>query len=129
MSKISGLSLLSLFFLGLCAQPALALPAVCKLWLAEYQSTPVASAANEAKCNICHYGKTKKNRNDFGQALSKLGVTKDNYDALKDDEKKLEETLKGAFKKCELEKSVSGAKFGDLIKQGKLPGTAPEGEE
>ena len=123
-------SLLSVFVLGMFAQSAFALPAVCKLWIENaYADSPVAEAAKEAKCNICHYGKSKKNRNDYGTCLSKLGVTKDAYNSLKDDPEKLEATLKELFKKAESAKSVGGKTFGELIKAGKLPGTAPEGEE
>ncbi len=31
-----------------------------------------AEAVKKAKCNLCHYGKSKKNRNDYGKALGKL---------------------------------------------------------
>lgn len=122
-------SLLSVFVLGVFAQSAFALPAVAKLWIEDaYAKSPVAEAAKEAKCNVCHFGTSKKNRNDYGQALSSLGVTKANYDALKEDPDKLNTTLKGLFKKCEAAKSVTGKTFGELIQTGKLPGTAPEGE-
>ncbi len=41
------------------------------------------SVTDEQKCNVCHYGKTKKNKNDYGKALGEL-LKKDNYkDALK----------------------------------------------
>ena len=128
MKKLA-VSLLSVFVLGVFAQSAFALPAVAKLWIEDaYAKSPVAEAAKEAKCNVCHFGTSKKNRNDYGQALSTLGVTKANYDALKGDSEKLNAALKDMFKKGEAAKSVSGKTFGELIQAGKLPGTAPEGE-
>jgi hypothetical protein len=127
MKKLA-VSLLSVFVLGVFAQSAFALPAVAKLWIEDaYAKSPVAEAAKEAKCNVCHFGTSKKNRNDYGQALSELGVTKANYDALKGDSEKLNAALKDMFKKAEAAKSVSGKTFGELIQAGKLPGTAPEG--
>jgi hypothetical protein len=128
MKKLA-VSLLSVFVLGVFTQSAFALPAVAKLWIEDaYAKSPVVEAAKEAKCNVCHFGTSKKNRNDYGQALSSLGVTKENYDALKGDQDKLNAALKDMFKKCEAAKSVSGKTFGELIQAGKLPGTAPEGE-
>jgi hypothetical protein len=128
MKKLA-VSLLSVFVLGVCTQSAWALPAVAKLWIEDaYAKSPVVEAAKEAKCNVCHFGTSKKNRNDYGLALSKVGVTKINYDALKGDQEKLNATLKELFKKAEGEKSVNGKTFGELIKEGKLPGTPPEGE-
>jgi hypothetical protein len=68
------------------------------------------------KCDACH-GKEKKVRNDYGKAVGgALGETK-----VKDAEK-----IKAALKKAEGEKSsTDGKTFGDLIKDGKLPGKAP----
>ena len=39
----------------------------------------IEKEATEAKCNVCHYGKDKKNRNDFGKALVKGGLKKEAY--------------------------------------------------
>ena len=87
----------------------------CKAFIAKYEKV---KEAKTAKCAICHpkgEGKTKKDRNDYGVALSKLLATKNQKDA-----KKIEEALK----KAEAEKSaVKGKKFGDLLKEGKLPGS------
>ena len=50
-------------------QRAQARPLYCKAFLAEYSSkVPEAKAA---KCFICHVGKNKKNRNDYGKAIGK----------------------------------------------------------
>lgn len=68
------------------------------------------------KCDACH-GKEKKVRNDYGKAVgTALGEPK-----IKDAEK-----IKAALKKAEGEKSsTEGKTFGELIKDGKLPGKAP----
>ena len=75
---------------------------------------------SEKKCGVCHpSGDNKKINNDYGEALKKhLGNNKNVKD-----EKKLDEALTA----IEKEKSkVEGKTFGDLIKEGKLPGTDPE---
>jgi len=83
------------------------------------------AAAKEAKCNICHYGKTKKNRNDYGMALSKH-LSKDLYEELKKEPEKLNEKVVEALKMVETMKKNDEGTFGDLIKAGTLPGTEPE---
>ena len=83
-----------------------------------------ADAIKEAKCNVCHYGKSKKNRNDFGQALNKH-MNEETYKSMKSDKealgKKVEEVLKTVLK----EKSKSGKTFGELIDSGSLPAENP----
>lgn len=82
-------------------------------------------AIKEAKCNTCHYGKSKKNRNDFGQAINKQ-INEETYKSLKSDKenllKKVDEALKAALK----EKSKDGKTFGELIQSGSLPAVNPE---
>ena len=69
-------------------------------------------------CVLCHVSadnKDKKKRNNFGTAVGK-SLTKKNET---DDEK-----IKEALTKAEAEKSATAEKtFGDLIKDGTLPGT------
>jgi hypothetical protein len=90
---------------------AQARPQYCKLFIGHY--TEVKAAA-EAKCAICHVGDDKKNRNNYGVALSKLVPEKNCKD---------EAAIKEALKKAEGEKSaVEGKTFGDLLKAGELPG-------
>ena len=83
-------------------------------------NTAFKEAAGKAKCNICHYGKAKKNRNDFGKAISKnlkaAGLTKKEKDPGK---------LGGVLKKAVAEKNADKVTFESLIKAGKLPGKAP----
>lgn len=72
--------------------------------------------ANTAKCGICHIGKpTEKTWNDYGVAFGKaLGKKKAN-----------KAETQAALEKIEKEaSSVEGKTFGDLLKEGKLPGKA-----
>ena len=70
-----------------------------------------------AKCGVCHprkNNKKKKIRNNYGKALAKT------LDAKKVKDKK---KLKAAFEKIEkMPSATKGKTFGDLIKEGKLPG-------
>jgi hypothetical protein len=130
MKKLA-VSLFALFVLGVFAQSAFALPPVYPVyeaWLTEaYAKSPVIEVVKEAKCDVCHYGTTKTNRNDYGVALSKIGLTKENHKKLASDKEKLNTFLMAVFKRSESAKSVSGKTFGELLKEGKLPGTVIEG--
>jgi hypothetical protein len=77
----------------------------------------LAEAAEAAKCNICHMGEKKKDRNSYGQALAKLLKKTD-----KDDVDKIKGALETVAKEHSDASNPSSPTFGDLIKQGKLPG-------
>ena len=79
--------------------------------------TPLAAAVEEAKCNVCHMGKSKKDRNAYGNALADL---LDKKDDAKNVEKIRQSLEKVAAMPSDPAKPDS-PKFGDLIKQGKLP--------
>ena len=68
-------------------------------------------------CAVCHNtkeNKKKKHRNNYGVALKTVLGKKNEKD---------KEKIAAALKKIEAEKShVEGKNFGDLIKDGKLPG-------
>ena len=94
-----------------------------------YKDSKIVEAAKEAKCNVCHYGKTKKNRNDYGKALTKY-LNADQYKKLyKTDKEALNKKIKEALKSVVKVKSTKGKTFGELIKAGQLPGTVPETED
>jgi hypothetical protein len=85
-------------------------------------STPeeiaLAAAAKEAKCNVCHKGTKKTDRNAYGNALDSLLDKKtDMKDAAK---------IRDALDKVADMKSnpndPNSPTFGELIRQGKLPG-------
>jgi hypothetical protein len=64
----------------------------------------------KSNCNVCHVGKDKKVRNDYGKAVGKF-TGKDQKDVA---------MIKEALEKAAAEKSGSTT-FGNLIKEGKLP--------
>ncbi len=101
-------------------KPAQARTKYLKPFLANYKN--IEKEAKKAKCNVCHYGKKRKNCNDYGEAMKK------NF--AKNKRKKNEknaEIIKKVLKKTEkIKSSVKGKTFGDLIKDGKLPGKAPK---
>jgi len=74
---------------------------------------PDLAKKHKITCKVCHPGKKKKERNNYGKAIAK--VTGKNK---KQDLKKFKE----AVKKVEKEKSaVKDKTFGELIEAGKLP--------
>ena len=75
----------------------------------------------------CHFGKSKKNRNDYGKALSKL-LKKDDYKTarVKAEAEAVDKELEEAFKKVEAMKSPGGQTYGERIKAGELPGSVEE---
>jgi cytochrome c2 len=119
MRKIQLLSkLLLVMFVGsfmISASPAFAV----KQFYDEFKEVYVnngeldASAVAKAKCNLCHEGKSKKNKNAYGKLLDTL------LDRKKD--AKNPEKIREALTKVESEKSSSGVTYGELFKEGKLP--------
>jgi hypothetical protein len=125
--KKLGLVLVCLFMVGLVAQMVEARPDYKKAADAKWDKLKVLS---EEKCNFCHFGKTKKNRNDLGKALMKCGLSEEKYAEMKSDKEKLAEFVTEVLTKVEGEKSSKGGKtFGDVIKAGEDPSTDPEVEE
>lgn len=81
-----------------------------------------------AKCNVCHVGKSKKDKNEYGKAVgkyvTKAAITKIKEDAGDDLDKAQAETKKYILEgldKTEAEKSPSGKTYGEILKSGKLP--------
>ena len=125
--KTFGWLLVSVFVVGLFAQSASARPPYKKILDAETKDTKIAACVETLKCNFCHVDKEAKEvRNTYGQALVKAGLTEEKFADLKADEEKLAAHVKAAMKKADAEKSASGETFGELIKAGKAPGTAPK---
>jgi cytochrome c2 len=75
----------------------------------------LAAAVAEAKCNVCHVGKSKKDRNAYGEALNALLDRKTDMK----DTAKIQAALNTV---AEQKSSPDAPTFGELIKQGKLPG-------
>lgn len=110
--KLAGLAMAGALALGGFVEQAQARPDYCKAFIGHYAEN---KAGAEAKCGICHPVMDKKERNNYGAAFGKALGMKNEKDA---------EKIKAALKKVEGEKSaVEGKTFGDLIKEGKLPGS------
>jgi hypothetical protein len=111
--------------MGLTFNTAVARPNYKGAFKREYKK---AKALHKMGCAVCHPkkdNKKKKIRNDYGMAISKaFGKDKagDPITKVKDKDK-----IADALEKAAKEKSsVEGKTFGDLIKEGKAPGKAPE---
>ncbi|HEX5447004.1 MAG TPA: hypothetical protein VFW87_24530 [Pirellulales bacterium] len=78
----------------------------------------LAAAVTEAKCNVCHVGKSKKNRNNYGEALNVLLDKK----ADMKDTAKIQAALDTVAEQKSNPTDPNSPTFGELIKQGKLPG-------
>ncbi len=92
----------------------------------KYKGSAIEGALADAKCNACHYGKKKTDRNDYGNALVKAGLTGENYKAKKGDKEAFAKEIEEALDKVLESKNEADETFGDRIKAGKLPGTNPE---
>ena len=124
MKRAVVLTVCALLLLSLGVNASFGRPDYRKQIEATYKTSKIAGAIKEANCNVCHYGKTKKNRNDYGIALSKL-LSEENYKKMKKDPEELNKQIVDALKAVNKEKSVTGKTFGEMIDAGQLPGTAP----
>ena len=79
----------------------------------------LATAVEAAKCNLCHKGKEKKDRNAYGHALAVL-LDK------KEDAKNMEKIRKALETVAGMKSADGEPTFGELIKMGKLPGGPAE---
>ncbi len=109
-----GLTLLLGTILLTSTHKAEARPNYLKAFAGKYKG--LAAQAKKVKCGVCHFGKSKKNRNDYGKAVAK-GTGK---------KQKKSDIIDKAFTKAESMKNAKGMTFGELIKAGKLPGTPPK---
>jgi hypothetical protein len=78
----------------------------------------LAEAVAKVKCNVCHVGKTKKERNEYGKALDELLDKKTDIK----DIPKIQDALEKVAGMKSNPKDPASPTFGELIKQGKLPG-------
>jgi adenosylmethionine-8-amino-7-oxononanoate aminotransferase len=101
---------------ALTPAPAFAIMQFAEQFKAVYvkEGTPLAAAVATAKCNVCHVGDSKKERNAYGQALA------ERLDK-KQDMKNVEKIRQALAEVAALPSAVDGKTFGDLIAEGKLP--------
>lgn len=133
MKKVCVLFVLALGVIAFGVHRASALPPINVQWHEKYAALKGEVEAklgteSTAKCNVCHVGKSKKDKNDYGKAVGKFvtkaGITKIKEEAGDDLDKATAATKKyilEGLEKAEGEKSTSGKTFGEIIKSGKLP--------
>ncbi len=121
-------TILALVF-GVAVQPVHAIKPFSVEFLGKYvkedskekKDQDFAKLIAETKCNVCHLGKSKKDRNPYGVELSKLLDKK----ADKDNKDKIQSVLAKVEKLPVNPKDKKSPTFGDVIKAGKLPGGKP----
>jgi hypothetical protein len=108
------------FVLGSAGREAFAIKQFADEFKAVYvkEGTPLAAEVETAKCNVCHKGKSKKDRNAYGEALAKLLDKKED----KDNKDKIRQALDTVAKESSNPADAAAPTFGALIEQGKLPG-------
>lgn len=112
-------ALIAALVLGVSAQDAAARPKYATAATSKYADlAKKAGTDGKLQCGMCHTSKDnakKKIRNNYGAAVGKaLGKA----NVMDEDE------IKKALEKAEADKSATDGKtFGDLIKDGTLPGT------
>lgn len=124
LSVVAGLFVLALL-LGPAAQPAKAIKQFRDEFVAKYvkpdssdaKDKAFAAAVETAKCNLCHMGKSKKDRNPYGVALDELLDRK----ADKDSKEKIAAALDKAAETKSDSNDPGSPTFGQLISDGKLP--------
>jgi hypothetical protein len=113
----------ALFTLGLLVattpRPAQARPTYLGWWLETYPDVAKKNDVKTAvKCNVCHFGTSKKNRNDYGKAITKALAPKKNLKKTDENKDLFNEALKTAAKQ---KSATEGKSFGDLLDAGELP--------
>ncbi len=112
---------------AVCLGSAQARPPYAKEFGAKYvegnKDTKFTEAVAAAKCNVCHdaKSKSKKDRNEYGKALSEH-LSEADFKKLKDDAEALKKKIIEALEKTEADKNAAEKTYGDLIKAGQLPG-------
>ena len=125
------LSMLFMAIVSLSTMPAWAIPPFAEAFKKKYvegnKDQAFVDAVGAAKCNVCHMGEKKKDKNEYGKAVG-MHLKKADFtgDAKKFDPKSEEgaKAIAEGLTKTEAEKSAAGKTFGEIIKSGKLPGGA-----
>jgi len=96
------------------ARQAEARPQYLRIWKQTYPTVAEKNKVDATvKCNVCHVGAKKQNRNDYGKAIVKALDGKKNVT----NKDKVVDALKEAAK----EKNADGKTFGDLLDANELP--------
>lgn len=122
MSYRTIVSVAALLWIVQLAEPALAIVQFQKefvnLYVGDDKESEWALHVKEAKCFVCHQGKSRKHRNAYGEQLDLLLDKK----ADAKNPEKIIEALKTVAALHTIAGDDSSPTFGDLIKEGKLPG-------
>ena len=104
---------------GVCAGPAFAIKQFQDEFKSLYvkEGTPLAAEVERAKCNVCHVGSSKKDRNAYGQALDERLDKKTD----KEDKEKIRKMLEEVAALPSDPAKKDSPTFGDRIKAGMLP--------
>ena len=88
----------------------------------------LVAAVKEANCLVCHEGEKRANRNPYGKELASLLKPADAPAGFKGetDPKKISEALDKVAEIHVDAKDPKSPTYGDLLKAGKLPATAPK---
>ena len=125
MKRVSICVVIGLVAATLSLRSASALPPFNKEWVGKYvtgnPNETFVESAGTAKCNVCHKGVSKKDHNEYGQALKKY-VTKDGYNAIKANAAAATKYIIDGLNETEGAKNAAGKTFGERIKAGELPG-------
>lgn len=82
-------------------------------YYAEFKSKyPNVAGMDEAKCNVCHEGSDKKNKNAYGIAFGTVLNAKNAKDS---------DEIQKALVGTEAKSNGAGGTYGDLLKGNKLP--------
>lgn len=102
------------------SRPAYAIKQFADEFKAVYakEGSPLAAEVEKAKCNVCHVGKSKKDRNAYGNALAELLDKKTD----KEDKEKIRKALEQVAGMSSDPSKPDAPTFGDLIGKGQLPG-------
>jgi len=100
---------------GASASPAFAIKQFFDEFKAVYvkDGSPLAAAVETAKCNVCHKGSSKKDRNAYGEALAERLDKKEDA--------KNPEKIRTALDEVGKLQSAGGPTFAALLAEGKLP--------
>ncbi|HET6326324.1 MAG TPA: hypothetical protein VFG04_16745 [Planctomycetaceae bacterium] len=114
LKAVAGLVLAVAGIVFLTSAQAEARPQYLRVWMDTYPDVAQKNNVKTTlKCNVCHFGAKKTNRNDYGKAIVKA------LDGAKNvkDKDKFTDVLKTAAK----EKNADGKTFGDLLEANELP--------
>jgi hypothetical protein len=104
--------------LAATARQAEARPPYLGWWTETYPEVAKKNDVKTLKCNVCHFGTKKTNRNEYGKAIAKALAPKKNLKKTDENKELFETTLKTVAKQPS---ATEGKTFGDLLDAGELP--------